>query len=120
MPVASRRSEHNLNIWPGFVDALATLLMVLIFLLLVFMLAQFFLNEVISGRDQALQRLERRIGELSDLLALETRTNEGLRDDLTRLSQEFQVSVMARDDLKATLETAARRAERAEEAMGSL
>ncbi|MSO93224.1 MAG: peptidoglycan -binding protein [Rhodospirillales bacterium] len=120
MPVARRRSEHSLNIWPGFVDALATLLMVLIFLLLVFMLAQFFLNEVISGRDQALQRLDRRISELTDLLALERKTNESMRDDLTRLSQEFQASVIARDDMQTTLETATRRAQRAEESMSSL
>ena len=52
------RQERNINIWPGFVDALATLLMVIIFLLLIFVLAQFFLGQALSGRDTALQRLE--------------------------------------------------------------
>tara|TARA_B100001964_G_scaffold128469_1_gene142046 strand:+ start:312 stop:503 length:192 start_codon:yes stop_codon:yes gene_type:complete len=55
MTTLARRSRHCTNIWPGFVDALATLLMVIIFLLMIFVLAQFFLGEALSGRDAALQ-----------------------------------------------------------------
>ena len=51
MATLTRRERVNANTWPGFVDALATLLMVIIFLLLVFVLAQFFLSEALSGRD---------------------------------------------------------------------
>ena len=58
MAALARRARRSTNIWPGFVDALATLLLVLMFLVMVFVLAQFFLNEALSGRDAALQKLE--------------------------------------------------------------
>ena len=51
----NRRSEQRADYWPGFVDAMATLLLVLIFLLTVFMVAQFFLSQEISGKDTAPQ-----------------------------------------------------------------
>jgi len=96
------RYERNTNIWPGFVDALATLLMVVIFLLMIFVLAQFFLGQALSGRDTALQRLESQVTELADLLALEKRTNTNLTENLAQMSQELQTSVSARDSLRST------------------
>ena len=66
----SRRNQHQTNIWPGFVDALASLLMVIIFLLMIFVIAQFFLGEALTGRDQALDRLRGQVTELADLLNL--------------------------------------------------
>lgn len=120
MPLAARRSERSTNIWPGFVDALATLSIAIIFLLLVFVLAQFFLNEAISGRDAALQRLQGRLSELADLLALERRTSEDLRDDVKRMAQELQVSVALRDDLKETVQALTSRAARSEAMAQSL
>jgi len=98
-----RNSSRHLgsgNIWPGFVDALATLLMVIIFLLMIFVLAQFFMGQLLSGRDAELSRLNTQIDELADLLSLERKANDNLRTDLTQLSQELQVSVTAKDDLK--------------------
>ena len=65
-----RRAPRTNEIWPGFVDALSTLLMVVIFLLVVFMLAQYFLTVALSGRDQALNRLNQQVSELADLLSL--------------------------------------------------
>ena len=62
---------EGLNAWPGYVDALSTLLMVIIFVLLVFVLAQAFLSVALSGRDQALDRVNRQMAELSDMLSLE-------------------------------------------------
>ncbi len=103
MAALARREQRSTNIWPGFVDALATLLMVIIFLLMIFVLAQFFLGEALSGRDQALKKLEFRVGELADLLALERGSNDDLRNNLAQLSQELQVSVALRDDLKGTV-----------------
>ncbi len=103
MAALARREQRSTNIWPGFVDALATLLMVIMFLLMVFVLAQFFLGEALSGRDQALKKLEFRVGELADLLALERASNDDLRGNLAQLSQELQVSVALRDDLKGTV-----------------
>lgn len=120
MALAARRSERSTNIWPGFVDALATLSIAIIFLLLVFVLAQFFLNEAISGRDAALQRLQGRLSELADLLALERRSSEELRDDVKRMAQELQVSVALRDDLKETVQALTSRAERSEAMVQSL
>ena len=95
------RNERSTNIWPGFVDALATLLMVIIFLLLIFVLAQFFLGQALSGRDSALQRLETQVSELADLLSLEKRANKNLTKNLAQLAGQLQSSVADRDDLNA-------------------
>lgn len=99
MASLARRNQHSNNTWPGFVDALATLLMVIIFLLMIFVIAQFFLNDAISGRDEALRDLEGQVEELANVLALERRSNENLRTDVSRLSAELEASVAARDDL---------------------
>ena len=115
MATLARRSQRSTNIWPGFVDALATLLMVVIFLLMVFVLAQFFLNETISNRDEALVKLQDQVSELADLLALERTSNTDLRLNLSQLSEELQASVAMRDDLNVTLENLSIRAENAEE-----
>ena len=70
-------ASDELNPWPGYVDALSTLLMVIIFVLLVFVLAQAFLSVALSGRDRALDRLNRQVAELTDMLSLERgRTGE--------------------------------------------
>ena len=60
----ARRSKGGFDYWPGFVDALSTMLLVIIFLLSVFMLAQYFLSREMTGKDTALQRLNRQIEEL--------------------------------------------------------
>src|ERR1700738_4297893 len=70
-PRGSRRS--SIDIWPGFVDALAQLLMVIIFILLVFTAGQFYLGVALSGRDQALQQLQQQVDGLGRLLAAEPR-----------------------------------------------
>ena len=68
--------ERATNIWPGFVDGLATLLLVLVFVLLVFMVGQFFLSTALTNRDTRLAELTMRLDELSDLLSLERQANE--------------------------------------------
>ncbi len=77
MALSRGRRYEPVNYWPGFVDALSTMLLVIIFLLSVFMLAQFFLSRAVSGKDEALARLNRQIEELTNLLALE-RTQKGV------------------------------------------
>lgn len=99
MSSRSRRATHSANIWPGFVDALSTLLLVLIFLLVVFVLAEFFLGRMLSGRDQALERLNQQVAELADLLSLEQSANNQLRGDMTQISAQLQASIADRDDL---------------------
>jgi chemotaxis protein MotB len=71
MALSRGRRYEPVNYWPGFVDALSTMLLVIIFLLSVFMLAQFFLSREVTGKDEALTRLNRQIEELTNLLALE-------------------------------------------------
>ena len=100
MAALSRRNQHRTDIWPGFVDALATLLMVIIFLLMIFVIAQFFLSEALTGRDQALDRLRGQVSELADLLNLERKANETLRNDFSTLSDELSASVIKRDKQK--------------------
>ncbi|MEJ0067670.1 MAG: hypothetical protein WDO24_01820 [Pseudomonadota bacterium] len=102
MPGAARRRNRGVvEFWPGFVDALATLLIVIIFLLLVFVLSQFFLNQAITGKDEALQRLNSQIAQLADLLAMEKTTNAELRLNIGQLSSELQASANARDEALA-------------------
>src|SRR5437588_4789903 len=72
MPLSARRTRRSsIDIWPGFVDALSQLLMVIIFVLLVFTAGQFFLSDALSGRDQALKQLQQQVDELSQLLSIE-------------------------------------------------
>lgn len=99
----SARYRNRADIWPGFVDALASLLMVIIFLLLVFVLAQFFLGEALSGRETALKKLDRDMAEISELLALEQKTSTTLRSDVGRLSGELQASIIDRDRLNENI-----------------
>ena len=115
MAARARRAQRSTNIWPGFVDALATLLLVLMFLVMVFVLAQFFLNEALSGRDAALQKLEVHVSELAELLGLERTQSADLRLNVAQLSEELQASVVLRDDLNATIEALTLRAETAEQ-----
>jgi chemotaxis protein MotB len=114
MATLTRRERVNPNTWPGFVDALATMLMVIIFLLLVFVLAQFFLSEALSGRDTALRRLQGQVDELAGLLSLERRANEDLTINIAQLSAELQASVTGSDDLSATMRALNDRAVNAE------
>jgi chemotaxis protein MotB len=81
----NRRRERSVDFWPGFVDALSTLLMAIMFLLTVFVLAQFLLSREITGRDEVLNRLNSQIAELTNLLALEKGSNQDLEDQLANL-----------------------------------
>jgi chemotaxis protein MotB len=87
----------GLDVWPGYVDALSTLLMVIIFVLLVFVLAQGFLSVALSSREQAVDQLNRRVAELAELLSLEATQGEQLRQQLGRLSDDVRSAAGARD-----------------------
>jgi chemotaxis protein MotB len=95
--------ESGLNAWPGYVDALSTLLMVIIFVLLVFVLAQAFLGVTLTGRDQALDRLNRQLAELSDMLSLEKGRSAELRTSIAALSRDLQAATATRDSLTQQL-----------------
>jgi chemotaxis protein MotB len=107
MAITPRNSRRaSIDIWPGFVDALAQLLMVIIFILLVFTAGQFYLGAALSGRDQALQRLQQQINELADLLAIERRASEDLRLGNVELSSQLKSAVAERDELTGKLREA--------------
>jgi chemotaxis protein MotB len=103
MPVARRRRRGGINIWPGFVDALASLLLVIVFVLLAFILTQFHLGNILSGRDQTISRLSRQLNELTELLDLERQSNAELKVNVGKLTNQLQESTAQRDQLQAQL-----------------
>lgn len=98
-----RNGDNGLQAWPGYVDALSTLLMVIIFVLLVFVLAQAFLSVALSGRETALERVNRQLAELSDMLSIERGRSSDLRHSLAELTKELQGVTAARDSLTQQL-----------------
>ena len=102
----SRRGERGIDYWPGFVDALSTFLLAIIFMLSVFMLAQYFLSREIVGKDDAMARLNRQIAELSDLLQLERGQRQGLQDNLAAISATLGTTEQERRRLQGQAEEA--------------
>src|SRR3954452_22356365 len=86
--MARGRTRHSGDyslFWPGYVDVLSTLLLVVIFLMSIFMLAQYFASEEASGKDTALRSLTRQISELTSLLSLEKGKSKSAEDELAAL-----------------------------------
>jgi len=81
----ARRRQYTANYWPGFVDMLSTLLLVVIFLMAMFMVTNFIITQAASGKDTMLSRLNRQLSELTELLALERSKKEGTEDNLAAL-----------------------------------
>src|SRR5687768_663082 len=97
----SRRSGGNHDLfWPGYVDVLSTLLMVVTFLLSVFMVAQFYISQESSGKDTALRRLTRQIAELTNLLSLEKGQGKTMQDELSAL--QASLSTLRSDNERLT------------------
>jgi chemotaxis protein MotB len=103
----ARRSAYRFDYWPGFVDALATLLLVFVFLLSVFILAQFFLGQEVTNRDTVLNRLNVQIEELTELLALERSNSRDLGETLESLRSNLASTETERDRLQGLLESSA-------------
>ena len=104
MARTSRSGRPPIDAWPGFVDALSTLLLAIIFLLVVFVLGQFFLGQMLQGRDQTVTNLRGQLGNLRDQLQVEQDTSGDLRRSLARLSGDLQSLMGERDDLRARLD----------------
>lgn len=99
MLASRRRSRSSVNIWPGYVDALSALLMLVIFTLMIFTLSQVFLSEILSNRDKELDSLNQRLAEISSLLGLEKEKNLELDQRIQSLSTEYSQSLKTQYDL---------------------
>jgi chemotaxis protein MotB len=102
----ARRRERGIDYWPGFVDALSTLILGIIFLLSVFVVAQFFLSQEVTGKDTALARLNAQIAQLSELLSLEKSSNVSLEDTIASLRASLASTELERDRFKGLYEGA--------------
>jgi chemotaxis protein MotB len=110
MALSKRRRPHAVDYWPGFVDALSTLLLVVTFLMVLFMVAQYFAAQDASGKDTALAKLQRQIAQMADLLSLERSQKKtameetsGLRETLAASSAENKrlTSLLSVDSAKS-------------------
>lgn len=97
----ARTRREGMNYWPGFVDALSTLVLSVIFLLTVFMVAQFYLSQEVAGKDTALDRLNAQIARLSQLLSLERTGKANLQDEVAQLQASLNAAQSERDRLRA-------------------
>jgi chemotaxis protein MotB len=116
----NRRRERGVDYWPGFVDALSTLLLAIMFLLTVFVLAQFVLSREITGRDEVLTRLNNQISELTELLALEKGNKQDIEDTLANLQSTLAVSEQERTRLQALLDAGTGSSSAASSRIGTL
>src|ERR1700751_1688286 len=100
MALARARRDSGMNYWPGFVDALSTLILGIIFLLTVFVLVQFYLTQEVTGKDTALNRLNPQIAQLTELLSLEKTGKLGLEEQLSMLRSSLTAAEGERDRYK--------------------
>ncbi|HEV7321725.1 MAG TPA: peptidoglycan -binding protein [Ensifer sp.] len=114
------RTQRTVDYWPGFVDALSTLLLSIMFLLTVFVLGQFLLSREISGKDEVLTRLNSQINELTQLLALEKSGKQDLEDSLANLQASLATSEGERSRLQALLDQGAGSTDAANQKIGRL
>jgi chemotaxis protein MotB len=113
MAIAPRHSRRpSIDIWPGFVDALSQLLMVIIFILLVFTAGQFYLSAALSGREEALHKLQHEVDQLASLLSLEKSANAGLQQQSGRLEAQLKTAAAERARLASDLGAKASEADR--------
>lgn len=107
MALSRSRRREEVNFWPGFVDALSTMLIGIVFLLSVFVLGQFFLSQELTGKDTALDRLNRQISELTDLLALERASNRQAQESLSLLQSTLTREQGERSRIQGMLDSQA-------------
>jgi chemotaxis protein MotB len=104
MALARSRHRGGVDYWPGFVDALSTLILGIIFLLTVFVVVQFVLSQEVTGKDTALQRLSARLSQLTELLSLEQTNKVSLEEQVAQLRASLAASEGERDRYKGLYE----------------
>ena len=97
------RRARGIDVWPGFVDALASVLIVFVFMLLVFVLAQFYMTWELAGREATISRLERSIDELARTLSLERERSARLQTQLSDTETRLRATLAERDSLFSRL-----------------
>ena len=97
----------RIDYWPGFVDAMATLLLVFVFLLSVFILAQFFLGQEVTSKDTVLTRLNAQIAELTELLSLEKSGSRDMQDTIATLQANLSLAEGERNRLQGLIDSGA-------------
>ena len=102
-----RRGESGMNYWPGFVDALSTLILSIIFLLSIFVVVQFYLQQEVQGKDTALQKLNVQIAQLTDILSMEKVGKANLEKQLGTVQASLASAQSERDKYKGLYEGAA-------------
>src|SRR6202140_2392197 len=102
----ARRGESGMNYWPGFVDALSTLILSIIFILTVFVVIQFYLQQEVAGKDTALTRLNAQSAELTELLSMEKSGKANVEDQLAQLRASLASAESERDRFKGAAESA--------------
>src|SRR6266516_6120980 len=100
MALARARRDGGMNYWPGFVDALSTFILAVIFLLTVFVFVQFYLTQEVTGKDTALNRLNAQIAQLTELLSLEKTGKLSLEEQLNMLRSSLAATEGERDRYK--------------------
>jgi len=120
MALARARRERGIDYWPGFVDALSTLVLGIVFLLTVFVVVQFFLAQEVTGKDTALQRLNAQLAQLTEMLSLEKVGKANLEDTLASLRANLAVAETDRDRLRGMYEGLQSGTGRANELAGQL
>ncbi len=118
--LSRRKRPEDAPYWPGFVDAMAQLLLVITFLLSVFMTAQFLLAREISGQDSALGQLRSQIAELTQLLALEKSAKGAVEANLLALSDDLSAEKLKNANLLASLATEGSKSSAANQTIGGL
>ncbi len=109
---ASSRRRRAFDIWPGFVDALTSLIMVMVFVLMLFAIGQFVLSDTLSGKNRALDALNARVAELARTLSLSEDQKQALDARVAELAASLGTAGSERDALKVQLDAASAEASR--------
>src|SRR6267142_356373 len=104
MAIARARRDSGMNYWPGFVDALSTLVLGIIFLLTVFMVVQFYLTQEVTGKDTVLARLNAQLAQLTELLSLEKTGKLSLEEEIASMRSSLMAIETERDRYRSLYE----------------
>ncbi|RZW25012.1 MAG: OmpA family protein [Desulfobulbaceae bacterium] len=104
MRISSRNFQESVSIWPGYVDVLSALIMIVIFVLLIFTLSQFILSNILTDQSSELQDLYSQIAEFTELLGLEEEKNEEMTTQIAALSTEIDILTSEKTKLESDVD----------------